>query len=651
MIRLAFTLLLIAGCANAQGVIPVGLGGTGGGSAGSALRALGDLDITIDRLNIGGSSCGGTCPDWEQTGVQAQSGNSNVWGEPLDTSGWTIDTTTLAACAGTDDRTLIQNAVTNAAAQTVLVIPVSTTCKVPDEGSYLRIARDEIVIRGASRATSILDLGNDTDDAGNATVCNNGASKETRLGICGTGGTGVTTTLSSGYTRGSTSITASSAGHGLIAGDYAVVWTLCPASGPAATGRCDEIHTNYKDVVERQVVKVAGVSGADITLTYPLNIDFTAANVPRIQKTSLRHSIGIENLTLNKGSDTVSTKAGDGTPPSMVIYHARDTWFKNVTFTNNYRGFLLLFQSFGITIRGNEFGNMACETAGDCDYAGHYGIVVTEGTTAWRIESNWIHHEWLWAKIDQAANLGVIAYNYVDSTNDCAGSPANHGLLFHGAFPTDVLIEGNDTRCRVTLDNRWGVEGDRITFHRNRLSTDGTAGVVRVHKDNDCGSASNPNIVDGPLNLINNTVYAFTSMPYCGEYTGGTCERFDNDTCTPDVWAEFNAARDGATSPGTDAGRGFTVGADSGSVCDAAAGDCTESPANQWGDNWEGITAPNSALTSATLPGSLYYEAEPTWWCDESGTFGASIGANVDDFGGTLSEIPARRLADGDACT
>jgi len=57
---------------------------------------------------------------------------------------------------------------------------------------------------------------------------------------------------------------------------------------------------------------------------------------------------------------------------------------------------------------------------------------------------------------------------------------------------------------------------------------------------------------------------------------------------------------------------------------------------------------------SFTFPASFYAATKPSWWCNESGTWGASIGANVDNFTSNpanLSKLPAQRRYEGLPCT
>lgn len=58
--------------------------------------------------------------------------------------------------------------------------------------------------------------------------------------------------------------------------------------------------------------------------------------------------------------------------------------------------------------------------------------------------------------------------------------------------------------------------------------------------------------------------------------------------------------------------------------------------------------------STRSYPSSILYDttgAAPHWWCQESGTFGASIGSDVDDFGGTLSKLPAQIRFESGTCT
>jgi hypothetical protein len=208
----------------------------------------------------------------------------------------------------------------------------------------------------------------------------------------------------------------------------------------------------------------------------------------------------------------------------------------------------------------------------------------------------------------RGASGNVYSYNYQ------IGVLMRKGIQFHGKYPHENLIEGNQTYNDIlTMDNTWGQQGPRNTIFRNRVTDSGT---IKTGSDSVW-----PTGLD--LNLILNSAYGY----YCGcaacNYTAGSGR--DYDFQHTGLWAEYNFARDTTPDAGVSV-RGWVM-------------ETPEPTTVRIESDHEGNSAPGH-WAGLNFPASLYLTEAPDWW--PGGKAWPCIGADVDDHGGTLTKLPAQ---------
>lgn len=77
----------------------------------------------------------------------------------------------------------------------------------------------------------------------------------------------------------------------------------------------------------------------------------------------------------------------------------------------------------------------------------------------------------------------------------------------------------------------------------------------------------------------------------------------------------------------------------------------TDKDTNSGDENDESASVPSAWSSEVGQePTSIFYDAKPSWWCNEAMTFG-QMGAHYDDYGGTFSKLPAQIRYEGGTCT
>lgn len=582
--------------------------------------SLGDLTVPASRV-----------PDW----YVAPDG-----GIP-DLATWTrIDVTSAAemgaiGCApassanGSSDRAALQCAIDQAPDSSILDMPPGTYNLASNEGL---VFRSRIVLRGAGQGTTIV------QKAGRGGwVAGTCRSYSTLYFV---GSQGAQANWTGGYTRGTTTIFVDDT-SAFSTGDFAYLHMDNDASVLD--------NPSNSDPKFEPIVKIAAVdTGASaLVLDRPLRLNYTARpSGRRIRKIQPTHNAGIEGFTFKGVGQTEMNKA-------VCLYLSVNNWVRDVEFVGHHS------KAVDIVHAGrNAVVNSYFHDPSRMDPVNNYQIDIVTSSTDNLIAGN-VFQRVSSAVVLSSGPIGtIVAYNYFDGCD-------RRGVFHHGGYPSETLVEGNDSNCPLTLDNYWGRQGERITFFRNRLrdqaETPGTnISAIQIHAD----TGSHP--MAHQTNVLLNHSQAYYGLPGC-RYNDGTCFAYDkhyDQAVITDAWVERNIARD-------DRDTAMCTGNNTPWDCcwGPATGSCSfgltlDNPATRCGPggpleacdeyNAEGVGRSPSSWDVLRFPDSLVAEwnssgARPVGWCQESPW--PATGADVDDWGQPRGKIPAERRLNGDPCT
>lgn len=277
--------------------------------------------------------------------------------------------------------------------------------------------------------------------------------------------------ISSGYTKGSTSIVVAST-SGLSVGSWISVYeqpdSAVPVSAAGYTGNCDwcgEGEDNQPGRLMAQYERITNISGTMLTLSRPLYYTFKSTLSPGIRKHSFSNTqAGLENIKVNGfGSSR--------TAPIMDVSNSVWSWVKNVELyhdTNTAKGFPI----FGQYIYGDEIRDSYIhgQRATGSDRA--YGIGFMQITSDNKIENNTVREQRHGMAMEGGGSGNVWLYNYVDDLFYMYDYTWMEATRTHGAHPYFNLYEGNITP-KFGPDDEWGTSSHGVLF-RNWLWGDGT---------------------------------------------------------------------------------------------------------------------------------------------------------------------------------
>lgn len=273
--------------------------------------------------------------------------------------------------------------------------------------------------------------------------------------------------ISSGYTKGSQSITLASS-PGWSVGDVIVINQLNNPTGDppvdpvGASGTCSEgdkcgIGTGLRMLTETN--KVTSVNGAIIGLENPLMWEFSSGLTP--QATRLEKQVinaGLESLTIDMAASG-SASAG------LSLYDASNCWVYRVEVANSHKINTKLTFTYRNTIRESYFG----------PYGGSlpivpntgYGLLVQGTSGANLVENNIFDDLGTGMMLGGGSAGNVTAYNYFHGLAD--GNRQSGAFRPHDGHPHMNLFEGNQVVGQVVLDNDWGSQS-HWTLFRNNIS-------------------------------------------------------------------------------------------------------------------------------------------------------------------------------------
>jgi len=220
--------------------------------------------------------------------------------------------------------------------------------------------------------------------------------------------------LSSGYTKGSTTINTSSA-HGWNAGDVILIDQLnSDASDPPVTltdsegcnANCGRTSGGVAVRSLGQVNRIKTVlSTTQVELEIPLYQTYSSDLTPQgVTVLGLLSDVGIENLTI----DTSSISSTDST--ALSLNGAESSWVSNVEVVSGttWMANVLLYHTYRNTIRGCNFHG----SPGTVYPGASYGFLLLAINSANLIENNLFRDLGTPIIMDGVASGNVFAYNY-----------------------------------------------------------------------------------------------------------------------------------------------------------------------------------------------------------------------------------------------
>jgi hypothetical protein len=267
--------------------------------------------------------------------------------------------------------------------------------------------------------------------------------------------------LSSGYTKGSTTIVAA-ASPGVAVGEWIVVAERqgdadIPTSYTGDIGDCTWCgESNASGYLMSQIVQVTSVSGSSVGISRPMYYTFKSSLSPRMRKlTATAQRTGVEHMKL---WGSVNTRSG----PHIGMDGCVFCWVKGVETYNTpdvakaYPVYIVY--SYGAEIRDSYF-HFGQGNGGDRNY----GIGMFGPNSDHKVENNILRenrHSW---SQEGGGSGNVFLYNYVDDnyTDDSSylGSPRAN----HGAHPYMTLFEGNIV-SHFASDYFWGTSSHVVMF-------------------------------------------------------------------------------------------------------------------------------------------------------------------------------------------
>ncbi len=359
-------------------------------------------------------------------------------------------------------------------------------------------------------------------------------------------------TVTTGYTRGSTSITVADASS-INAGDFLLIdqandnttttvtnigtgTTVTTPGGPnLGCTWCNDLDDGSGDGTRAlgQLIKVVGKTDNTLTLEKGLYWNYVAAANPGVRKlNSMVEGAGIENLQITQETYVVDKL--------LQMAHCANCWVKNVELKNGKLRHLEVAYSYQFEIRDSLF-----HIADGYGQNHGYCVSLWDGSTDGLIENNIMETCLLAVAFSGPCTGNVIAYNYstnVQYTNNVKFQEGDFAT--HGAHPYFNLFEGN-VGIMAQHDNYWGSSSHNVWF-RNRLfgyqsgkTEDVHAALVDAHQTyvsfvgNVMGSLNIPYVRYETEN-ITAPCYSNAFDIYKLGYEGGTgdCDAAGNDPNT-----------------------------------------------------------------------------------------------------------------------
>jgi hypothetical protein len=279
------------------------------------------------------------------------------------------------------------------------------------------------------------------------------------------------TTLTSGFTRGSSSVVLAST-TGFALGDFIIIdqlndGDLVRADGQdmASAGESPCIWGSRADgtrlLGQMSEIKTLDAATKTITIDPPLAMPLSASLQPGIQRArkAITRDVGIEDLTVSDRSFRGDNNA------NIRFWGVAYSWIRNVESVNVSGRHIQLTKAFRCEVSGSYVHHAHNYLPG----ANAYGICLENQSTQTLIENNIVYYLNGGLMTDSAGPGNVLAYNYVDLMfgRDYPNATWLTGDLVanHCAHPYMNLWEGN-MGSQISADNIHGSSSHQ-TFFRN----------------------------------------------------------------------------------------------------------------------------------------------------------------------------------------
>jgi len=330
----------------------------------------------------------------------------------------------------TDDTAAIKQAITTCPAGSAVYLPAGTYRLT----SQLTIDRKSIVLRGAGPTATFLK--NETTSG--SVIKLTGATTSTQASV------------SSGYSKGSTSLVVSSV-SGLKAGDYILI---SQANDPSV---CEEM-PNWAVRAIGQIVKITAISGNTLTINRPLYYTCGASFSPQINRYDVVEKAGVESLYVERLNDS------NGDPdsmPSILLDIAANCWVNDVEGYNATGSHVQISRGYANEVRACYLHHGHRYTSGRA-----YGVYLLERCTDNLVEDNILYYLRHTVTIQWGGCGNVVGYNYSSRIFDDDYPNTDYlcqDIHTHGGHPYMNLFEGNIC-AHIDFDNALGSSRHNTAF-------------------------------------------------------------------------------------------------------------------------------------------------------------------------------------------
>lgn len=359
---------------------------------------------------------------------------------------------TLSLSSSGDNTSTIQSALNSCPSGQVVMLPAGTyTCK------GLLNMPNNVTLRGAGAGKTILKM------AGSGEAFINFGSYTTTWNL-----SGISTTISSGTTKGSTSINVAST-SGISVGGLLMITELNDTSFVNPYGTANGNYANNVDGWDTvntrsrgQIVVVKGISGNTVTFFPSLYTAYTKTPWASHMNTMCQWS-GVENLTVYANNSGIGN--------NFEFQQAAYCWVSNVESDFADGDHVRIERSANCEVRHSYFHDAFVHSAGTHDNQ----IGCWSKASANLIIDNIIRRLHVGIMLENGAAGNVVAYNYLEGGYDASVTGGNRPLFGgiegnHGAHPQFNLFEGNVTPY-IRADSYWGSSSDGVLLRNYSIGT------------------------------------------------------------------------------------------------------------------------------------------------------------------------------------